>query len=327
MPFKIRGRTLKNFEQIEKILNEQYIKHRSCVEGNTANYIPELAKADSNDFAIVIVTTAGKIYKTGNYDKQFTLQSVSKPFVYGLALETHGKEFILSKVGVEPTGDAFNSIIELEKQSHRPYNPMINSGAIAISSLIKGETFLKRSEKILELFENYVGHTVRVDELVFDSEKKTAHRNRAIANLLKHFSIIDGDIEEALDLYFQQCSVLVDTVDLASIAATLANGGVQPVTGKKILEANSSRDILSLMFSCGMYDTAGEWSYTVGLPAKSGVSGGIIAVVPGKMGIAIYSPLIDQHGHSVRGVKVLKELSQKYNLSIFSSFNHNEGDK
>jgi glutaminase len=318
---------LKNFESIDKILNEQYIKHLPCFLGEPANYIPELAKADINDFAISIVTTEGNIYKTGNYDKKFTLQSISKPFVYGLALETHGREVVLSKVGVEPTGDAFNSIIELEKQSHRPYNPMINSGAIAISSLIKGENFSKRLEKIIELIENFVGHPVSIDELVFDSEKKTAHRNRAIANLLKHFSIIDGDIEESLDLYFKQCSILVDTVDLATIAATLANGGIQPLNGKKLFESNSNRDILSLMFSCGMYDTAGEWSFSVGLPAKSGVSGGILAVVPGKMGIAIYSPLIDQHGHSVRGVNVLKELSEKYNLSIFSSYNQNKGDK
>ena len=187
MPPKIRGCTLKNFEQIEKILNEQYKLHLHCNQGNTANYIPELAKADSNDFAISIVTTEGKIYKIGNYDKQFTLQSVSKPFVYGLALETYGREVILSKVGVEPTGDAFNSIIELEKQSHRPYNPMINSGAIAISSLITGDNFLKRSQKILELFENYVGHAVSIDELVFDSEKKNGPSKSCYRQSFKTF--------------------------------------------------------------------------------------------------------------------------------------------
>ena len=319
MPFKTGRCSVKNFEQIEKILHEQYNKYLSHFEGHTANYIPELAKADINHFAIVIVTVDGKVFKVGDSHQQFTLQSVSKPFVYGLALETHGREMMLTKVGVEPTGDAFNSIIELEKQSHRPYNPMINSGAIAVSSLIKGENFSSRLKQILSLFENYVGHPVSVDEKVFESEKKTAHRNRAIANLLKHFSIIEGDIEESLDLYFKQCSILVDTVDLALIAATLANGGIQPLTGKKVLESDSARDILSLMFSCGMYDSAGEWSYTVGLPAKSGVSGGLLAVVPGKMGIAVYSPLIDDHGHSVRAVKVLKDLAQKYDLSVFSS--------
>jgi glutaminase len=211
----------------------------------------------------------------------------------------------------------------LEKQSHRPYNPMINSGAIAVSSLIKGKNSSNRLQSILDLFENYVGHAVSVDENVFVSEKKTAHRNRAIANLLKHFNIIEGDseniIEESLDLYFKQCSILVDTVDLALMAATLANGGVQPLTNKKVLQSDSARDILSLMFTCGMYDSAGEWAYTVGLPAKSGVSGGLLAVVPGKMGIAVYSPLIDERGHSVRAVKVFKDLARIYDLSVFSS--------
>jgi glutaminase len=318
---------LKNFEHVQKTLEETigelYSKYLPCMEGHTADYIPELAKADINQFAIAIVMVDGKIYKIGDSNKNFTLQSVSKPFVYGLALETHGREHMLSKVGVEPTGDAFNSIIELEKQSHRPYNPMINSGAIAVSSLIKGKNSSNRLQSILDLFENYVGHAVSVDENVFVSEKKTAHRNRAIANLLKHFNIIEGDseniIEESLDLYFKQCSILVDTVDLALMAATLANGGVQPLTNKKVLQSDSARDILSLMFTCGMYDSAGEWAYTVGLPAKSGVSGGLLAVVPGKMGIAVYSPLIDERGHSVRAVKVFKDLARIYDLSVFSS--------
>jgi glutaminase len=319
MPLKTRGCSLKNLEQIEKTLKDLYSKYLPCLDGHTADYIPELAKVDINQFAIVIVTVDGQIFKIGDSNKKFTLQSVSKPFVYGLALETHGRELMLSKVGVEPTGDAFNSIIELEKKSHRPYNPMINSGAIAVSSLINGKNLTNRLQHILDLFENYVGHPLSVDENVFLSEKKTAHRNRAIANLLKHFNIIEGDIEESLDLYFKQCSILVDTLDLALIAATLGNGGVQPVTGTKVLESDSARDILSLMFTCGMYDSAGEWAYSVGLPAKSGVSGGLLAVVPGKMGIAVYSPLINDRGHSVRAMKVFKDLAQVYDLSVFSS--------
>lgn len=302
---------MKKFEQIEKTLNELYLKYLPCMEGKTASYIPELDKADPTKFAIAVVTAEGSIYSAGDIDQLFTLQSVSKPFIYGLALETHGREVLRKKVGMEPTGDAFNSIIELEEQTHRPYNPMINSGAIAVSSLIKDD------QRVLDLIASYTGHTHTIDQDVFNSEKLTAHRNRAIANLLLHFNIIDQDIEHTLDLYFKQCSVLTNTVDLALMAATLANRGVQPITHKKILSPEHTKDMLSLMFTCGMYDTAGEWAYTVGLPAKSGVSGGLIAVVPGVMGIAVYSPLIDQHGHSVRALKVFNDLAQIYQLSVF----------
>lgn len=310
---------MKKNELIKKTLEDLYTSNLPFLDGKTASYIPELAHADIHQFAIVVVTVDGKIFEIGDSHKKFTLQSVSKPFVYGLALETHGREKMLSKVGVEPTGDAFNSIIELEKKSHRPYNPMINSGAIAVSSLIAGKNIDERILRILNFFENFLGHPVHVDENVFESEKKTGHRNRAIANLLKHFNILDGDIEESLDLYFKQCSILADTTDLALMAATLANGGIQPITGKKVFGYDTTRDILSLMFTCGMYDSSGNWAFNVGLPAKSGISGGLIAVAPGKMGIAAYSPLIDDRGHSVRGMKVIKELAKKFDLNIFSS--------
>lgn len=310
---------MKKFDNLESTLQELYSKYLYCSDGQTASYIPELAKADPNKFAISIVDINGKTFSIGDTHSQFTMQSISKPFVYGLALETLGRDIMRSKVGVEPTGDAFNSIIELERQSHRPYNPMINSGAIAVSSMIKGNTPKERLQKILDLFASYTDHAVTVDENVFNSEKNTAHRNRAIANLLLHFNIIEEDIEGTLDLYFKQCSILTDTLDLAKMAATLANGGIQPLNKKRVISNEYACDILSLMFTCGMYDTAGEWAYTVGIPAKSGVSGGLIAVVPGVMGIAIYSPLIDDHGHSIRALKVFKDLAKNYNLSVFSN--------
>lgn len=294
-------------------------KYQPLSEGSAASYIPELAKADPNGFAISVVTCDGAEYHAGNTGHQFTLQSASKPFIYGMALVEHGREFMRSRVGVEPSGEAFNSIVELEKNTHRPYNPMINSGAIAVSSFIQDKNNVKRLNRILNLFADYTGHKVSVDENVFLSEKKTAHRNRSIAHLLRHFEIIGDDIEESLDLYFQQCSVLVNTNDLAMMAATLANGGVQPKSKKQIITKEFVPDILSLMFTCGMYDSAGEWAYTVGLPAKSGVSGGLLTVVPGKMGIATYSPLIDQQGHSVRGVHAVRDLVKHYNLNIFAS--------
>ncbi len=306
-------------EYMNVFLEELIQKYSSDKKGSQASYIPELAKVNPDYFAIALVTVDGDVYSAGDVGQNFTLQSASKPFVYGMALEEHGREFIRSRVGVEPSGEAFNSIVELEKNTHRPYNPMINSGAIAISSYIQDKDKIKRLERVLNLFGDYVNHPVSVDEAVFQSEKKTAHRNRSIAHLLRHFDVIGDDIEESLDLYFKQCSILINTVDLATMAATLANNGVQPKSQKQVIKEEYVSDMLSLMFTCGMYDTAGEWAYTVGLPAKSGVSGCILAVVPGKMGIAAYSPLIDQHGHSVRSVNAIKDLVKKYNLSIFKS--------
>lgn len=306
-------------EYMNVFLEELIQKYSSDKKGAQASYIPELAKVNPDYFGIAVVTVDGEVYSAGDIEQNFTLQSASKPFVYGMALEEHGREFIRARVGVEPSGEAFNSIVELEKNTHRPYNPMINSGAIAISSYIQDKDKIKRLERVLNLFGDYVNHPVSVDEAVFQSEKKTAHRNRSIAHLLRHFDAIGDDIEESLDLYFKQCSVLINTVDLATMAATLANNGVQPKSQKQVIKEEYVSDMLSLMFTCGMYDTAGEWAYTVGLPAKSGVSGCILAVVPGKMGIAAYSPLIDQHGHSVRSVNAIKDLVKKYNLSIFKS--------
>ena len=309
-------------DTLKNDLSAAYSRYKTNSDGAKASYIPELLKANVDDFAIVVTTVDGDVFEIGSSHQSFSLQSLSKPFVYGLALAQNGKDKVLSKVGVEPTGEAFNSIIELEKNTHRPYNPMINSGAIAISSMIAGNNFDERLASIVKLFESYVGHELKIDEAVFQSEKSTAHRNRAIAHLLAHFNIIESNndsfIEEALDLYFKQCSILVNTKDLSMMTATLASGGTQPISKKQILKKDESRDILSLMFTCGMYDTAGEWAYTVGLPAKSGVSGGIIAVVPGVMGIAAYSPLIDIHGHSIRSVLAITEIVRKHNLSIFS---------
>lgn len=306
-------------ENLNQFLEELVNKYRPEKSGATASYIPELSHVNQDLFGLVVVTNEGKIYSAGDVDHKFTLQSASKPFVYGMALEELGRDFVRSRVGVEPSGEAFNSIVELEKHTHRPYNPMINSGAIAISSFIQDKKDQTRLERTLKVFSEYAGHDVSIDKAVFESEKQTAHRNRSIAHLLRHFQIIGDDIDASLDLYFQQCSVLFNTVDLGFMAATLANGGVHPKTGKQVLKKEFVPDLLSLMFTCGMYDSAGEWAYTVGLPAKSGVSGCLLAVVPGKMGIAAFSPLIDKQGHSVRSVHAIEELVKKYKLSIFAN--------
>jgi glutaminase len=303
--------------EITATLRELHEKYLPLREGKLADYIPELSKADPGHFGLAVSTVDGQTYSAGDADTAITLQSVSKPFVYGLALEELGPEAVHEQVGMEPTGEAFNSIIELEKKTHRPYNPMINAGALAVTNLIPGTSPADKLGRILKLFSRYAGHPVHLDGSVFVSERFSGHRNRAIAHLLRHFGRMGPDLDENLDLYFQQCSVLFSTVDMALMAGTLANGGVQPVTGERVLARANLRPLLSLMFTCGMYDSSGEWAFHVGLPAKSGVSGGILAVVPGKMGIAVTSPLLDNSGHSVRGHAVFRELAKRWNLSLF----------
>jgi glutaminase len=304
--------------EFKHYLIDLYQKYLPLRDGKIADYIPELAKADPDCFAISIVTVDGEIYNTGSCDRLFTIQSISKVFVYGLALEDHGRDYILSRVGVEPSGEAFNSIV-LDEQSKRPYNPMVNAGAIATTSLISGQDLTERLNRMLEIFRRYAGHELFIDMPTFVSERATGFRNRAMAYLMRNFGVIDDPIDDSLDLYFQQCSIMVDCQVLATMAATLANYGVNPLTQERAVESRYTRDILSVMSSCGMYNFAGRWNYSVGLPAKSGVSGGIIAVVPNQMGIAVFSPLLDAAGHSVRGVKVFEELSQDFGLHPYDA--------
>ncbi|MBN3922311.1 glutaminase A [Nostoc sp. NMS4] len=297
-------------------LYELHSQYKSLREGAVAKYIPELAKANPDLFSICIVTVDGQVYKVGDYEQLFTIQSISKVFAYGLALEDHGLDYVLTRVGVEPTGDAFNAIV-LDEQSKRPYNPMVNAGAIATTSLIIGSGPTERLNRMLDMFRRYIGRDVLVDISVFTSERSTGHRNRAMAHLMLNFGMIDPNIEEALDLYFQQCAVMVNCQDLAVMAATLANRGINPITKEQAVDKRYIKDILSVMYTCGMYNFAGEWAYKIGIPAKSGICGGIIAVVPNKMGIGVFSPLLDVRGNSVRGVKVCEELSQRLGLHLF----------
>lgn len=308
-----------NYSQnIQSVLSEVYEKNKKNQMGLPASYIPELAKVDPEAFALSVVTTKGEVFSVGSEQNLFTMQSTSKPFLYGLALKEKGSDFVHSKVGVEPTGEAFNSIIELEEKSHRPFNPMINSGAIATTSLISGSDAEKKFQSILTHFESYLGKKLTVDQQVYLSEKGTAHRNRAISYLMKYFNVLEADIEETLDVYFRQCSIQVSSLDLATMAATLANKGMQPMHKNQVLSAEDVTRILSLMFTCGMYDSAGEWAFNVGLPAKSGVSGAVFAVVPGVLGIAGFSPRIDEKGHSYRVSQSIKDFSKIMGFNIFS---------
>lgn len=283
-----------------------------------ATYIPELAKANPDWFGICVVTAGGHVYEVGDSRQPFTIQSISKPFVYGLALEDNTRADVLKKVGVEPTGEAFNAI-SLEPGTGRPRNPMINAGAIAAAGLIAGKTAPTRLRRMLDMFSLYAGEEVALDETVYRSESETGHRNRAIGHMLRNFDILTEPPEPVVDLYFKQCSVSVTSCNLAVIAATLANRGVNPLTGKQAIRGEYVESVLSVMGSCGMYDFAGEWLYRVGMPAKSGVSGGVIAVLPGQLGIGVFSPPLDSRGNSVRGVRVCDELSRHFDLHLFNT--------
>ncbi|HEY0277129.1 MAG TPA: glutaminase A [Solirubrobacterales bacterium] len=293
-------------------LHEKWLPDRS---GAVADYIPPLALADPDSFGIALTTTEGHSYEVGDSRVEFTIQSMSKPLTYGLALRDRGFEAVDGKVGVEPSGEAFNSI-SLAPESGRPLNPMINAGAITSTALVAGASAAEREERVVDFYGRFAGRPLEVDTEVYESERDTGHRNRAIGHMLRAFGVLEEDPDEALDLYFRQCSVSVDCRDLSLMAGTLANGGVNPLTGDRVLERDLVDRVLSVMTTCGMYDSAGEWVVDVGMPAKSGVGGGVLAVLPGQLGIAVFSPPLDPHGNSVRGVEVCRQISTDLNLNL-----------
>ncbi|WLD11776.1 glutaminase A [Planctellipticum variicoloris] len=315
---KLLGRMKSAAAPLREILRDIHTRLAGNNEGKVADYIPELATADPASFGITICTADGQIVEVGDCEQRFTIQSVSKPFIFGLALEDRGVDHVLSKVGVEPTGEAFNSIV-LDESSNRPFNPMVNAGAIATADLIDGKDYPDRVKRMLDMFGRYCGRDVFVDNSVFMSERVTGHRNRAMAHLMRNFGMMSDRFEESLELYFQQCSIMVSGHDLAVMGATLANGGVNPLTQQRAISAPNVKYLLSIMLTCGMYDFAGEWAFRVGIPAKSGVGGGIVAVIPGVLGIGVYSPKLDAKGNSVRGVKACMELSERFGLHAFES--------
>ena len=310
------GETTTDRSPVQQYIDRLHLAHRGVDAGDVATYIPELGKADPSWFSIAIATMDGQVYETGHTDVEFTIQSISKPFVYGMALDDRGADFVLDRVGVEPTGDPFNAIA-VDEESNRPFNPMVNAGAIATTGLVRGATADAQWARIMSGFAAFTGHAMTVDGSVFRSESMTGDRNRAIAYLMRNFGMIDGDVDEVLDLYFRQCSLLVTCRDLAVAAATLAAGGRNPVTGQRALGEAHVTNVLSVMQTCGMYDFAGSWTYDVGLPAKSGVSGGVIAVLPGQLGIAVFSPPLDKRGNSVRGIEVCRRIVRDFDLHPF----------
>jgi glutaminase len=284
--------------------------------GAVADYIPELRKADPAHFGIALATLDGHVYEVGDSAVPFTIQSISKAFVFALALETVGPERIEAAIGVEPSGEAFNSI--RLRPDNRPFNPMVNAGAIACSGLIHETEGDNAFERIRAALSQFAGRELGIDEAVFASERMTGDRNRAIAYLLHNYGIVKGDVDTVLDVYFRQCSLLVTARDLAVMAATLANGGVNPVSSERVIAPYAVARTLSVMTSSGMYDFAGEWIYRVGIPAKSGVGGGILAALPAQFGLGVFSPLLDEHGNSVRGLKVCEALSARFDLHMLN---------
>ncbi|MGW7227540.1 glutaminase [Streptomyces cyaneofuscatus] len=285
--------------------------------GEPASYIPELAAADPERLGAAFATVDGQVHGAGDIDVPFTIQSISKPFAYALALADRGFGPVLAKVGVEPSGEAFNEI-SLESGTGRPLNPMINAGAITVHSLVAeaGSGPAERVRRVLDGLSAFAGRRLEMDEKVCASEMEHAHRNLAIAHMLRSHDILTEDAGAVVDGYTRQCSVLVTTRDLAMMAATLANRGVNPLSGEQVVPEGVVRQVLSVMFSCGMYDAAGDWTTQVGIPAKSGVAGGLIGALPGRIGIATFSPRLDSHGNSVRGVSLFERFSSDMGLHV-----------
>lgn len=298
-------------------LTEVLADFASDASGSPAAYIPELAMADPERLGAVFAMVDGAVYGAGDVDIEFTIQSISKPFTYALALADRGFDTVLEKVGVEPSGEAFNEM-SLEGGSGRPLNPMINAGAITTHSLAGavGMDAAERLERVVNGLSAFAGRRLDIDESVCSSEMEHAHRNLAIAHMLRSYDILTEDPGTVVDGYTRQCSLLVTARDLAVMAATLANHGVNPLSGDRVVPEPVVRQVLSVMSTCGMYDAAGDWATQVGIPAKSGVAGGLIGALPGQIGIATFSPRLDAHGNSVRGVSLFGRFSTDMGLHV-----------
>ena len=304
---------------MQEVLEKLVAKNKPLTEkGVVASYIPELDKADKHALGVCVLDKDGKAYHVGEFEKKFTIQSISKIISLMLAILDNGEEFVFSKVGMEPTGDPFNSIAKLEtSDTKRPYNPLINAGAIAISSFIKGKDEREKFNRLLEFARKIMeDSSIDVNYKIYCGESETGNRNRAMGYFLKSEGVITGNVEEALDVYFKQCSLEVNTKNLATLGLFLANNG-KLSTGEKVVSTRIAKIIKTLMVTCGMYDASGEFAIRVGLPSKSGVGGGIVSVVPRKMGIGVYAPALDAKGNSLAGCYFLEDFARELKLSIF----------
>lgn len=304
---------------MQELLNKLVKKNMVLTkDGRVADYIPELDKAKKDALGVCILDNEGNRYTAGDWEIKFTVQSISKLVTLMLAILDNGEEFVFSKVGMEPSGDPFNSIRKLETSSKKkPYNPMINAGAIAVAAMIKGKDAREKFQRVLDFFKKITeDETLDVNYKIYCGESETGNKNRAMGYFLKNDGIIEGNVEDALEVYFKQCSIEVTAYTLAKLGLFLANNGCTS-TGEQILTPRISTIIKTLMITCGTYDMSGEVAVRVGIPCKSGVGGGIVAVSPGKLGIGVYGPSLDAKGNSIGGIHLLEDLSRELKLSIF----------
>jgi glutaminase len=306
-------------ETLEKLAKEAHAKFKNDQNGKNADYIPALAKVPSQLFGITIVTVDGKVINVGDVDYPFSMQSCSKVFTMCLVMQESGEKAIYDKINVEPTGEAFNSIRAIEEGDGRADNPFVNPGAIATVSLVQAKNAQERWDKILATYEKFAGEKLSVLEDIYKSEAETNFRNRGIAHVLFNSGHLYAEPLECTDVYTKQCSVGVTCKQLAVMGSVLANHGVNPVTKQRCLEAKYVPKVLSVMTTCGFYDGSGEWAWNAGLPAKTGVGGGIVAVVPGRMAIVGFAPPLDKYGNSVRAQEAIRYISEQLDLSIFGS--------
>jgi glutaminase len=298
---------------VEAALAAAYQKYANLQEGKNADYIPALAKVDPNIFGIALVTTDGKVYTAGDITSEVSIQSISKVFTMAKVIEESGPESLVENMGVDATGQAFNSIVAIEQNKGAEMNPLVNAGAIAATSMVKGATYADVWAALIGYYSAFAGRALAVNEEVYASEAATNQRNQAIAELMYAYGHIKSDPAQATDLYTKQCAVSVNTKDLAVMAATLADAGRNPLTKQQVMQADHVPKVLAVMATAGLYDDSGKWLYTTGLPAKSGVGGGIIAVSPGKFGIAVISPPLDAAGNSVRAQRAIRDISNALN--------------
>lgn len=306
-------------KRIDDLVAAAYAQYRGLREGQVATYIPALAAADPEYFGLSVCEVDGNIHTAGQSNHEFSIQSISKAFVYALVCDQLGHVEAHKMVGVNNTGLPFNSVMAMELNDGRPMNPMVNAGAIATTSLIPGDTADDKWTYIREGLSRFAGRPLELDDEVYSSEVAGNQRNRALAELLDSYGHIRFDPIATTDVYTKQCSLRVTARDLSIMAATLADGGVNPLTGERVISPINSQYVLAALASAGMYEHSGDWLFEIGVPAKSGVSGGIIAISPGKGALASYSPLLDSAGNSVRGQRATRFLSQALGLNLFAS--------
>jgi len=306
-------------EAIRTLVETAYARFREERSGQVANYIPALAEADPDAFGICVANTRGDALAVGDFEQPFSIQSVSKPFVFALVCDALGPDVAAARLGVDATGLPFNSIMAVELRADRTTNPLVNSGAIATTSLVSGAHGEERWRAVQEGLSRFAGRQLALDERVYESEAANNERNEGLAHLLRGYGRVYCDPDEATDVYTRQCSLLVCARDLAVMGATLADGGVNPLTGEQVVSADTCRRVLAVMATAGLYERSGSWLYDVGLPGKSGVSGGIVTVSPGKGSVAAYSPPLDAAGNSVRGQLATRFLAERLGLNLFLS--------